>query len=323
MDEVKVYSDGSGQDGRIGAAAVLYREGKAPQILRFHLGSADDHTVYEAEAVGLTLAAKLIATEPNMPFPVSIFVDNQATIKSGEIFTTKPGHYILDKLRRMLAKIQNDHSRGKEDIVLRWISGHEGVIGNERADEEAKEAAKSPRNTSARMKLPLYLRNGTLLSSLSALKQAQKSQSAKRWAREWSLSPRHALATKYGADQPSNTFVKNVAHLTKRHISLLIWLRTGHVSLNQHLHRIKKMDTPNCPNCEDDRQEMIEHFLLMCPHYARERHALQTSLGRVAFSLPFILARPEASKHVIRFINDTKRLSDTFGNVTPSRPNDR
>ncbi|KAF9245438.1 hypothetical protein BU15DRAFT_13391, partial [Melanogaster broomeanus] len=109
--------------------------------------------------------------------------------------------------------------------------------------------------------------------------------------------------------------VKNISHLTKRHISLLIWLRTGHISLNQHLHRIKKSDTPNCPNCEDDRQETVEHFLLGCPQYAHERHVLQSSLGRVAFSLPFILTQPTAHEPVIRFINSTKRLNDTFGNV--------
>ncbi|KAF9232503.1 hypothetical protein BU15DRAFT_8806, partial [Melanogaster broomeanus] len=136
-----------------------------------------------------------------------------------------------------------------------------------------------------------------------------------RWAREWSTSPRHALASKWGADQPSNAFVKQVSHLTKRHISLLVWLRTGHISLNQHLHRVKNSETPDCPNCEDGKPETVEHFLLICPHYARERQALRSALGRVASSLPFILAQTRACEPLIRFVNNTKRLNDTFGNV--------
>ncbi|KIK75229.1 hypothetical protein PAXRUDRAFT_87994, partial [Paxillus rubicundulus Ve08.2h10] len=80
---------------------------------------------------------------------------------------------------------------------------------------------------------------------------------------------------------------------------------------------ISMLSTPNCPHCNDDRPETVEHFLLECPQYVRERHVLHTSLGRTAFSLPYLLTQRKACEPVIRFINDTKRLCETFGNVTP------
>lgn len=83
-DVVQVFTDRSGHNGGVGAAAVLIREGQAPRSLKYHLGSIRKHTVYEAEVVSLSLAAKLIATERNMIYPASIFIDNQAAIKSGE-----------------------------------------------------------------------------------------------------------------------------------------------------------------------------------------------------------------------------------------------
>lgn len=81
-DEIKIYSDGSGIDNKVGAAVLIRRGQQQPKTLRYHLGSTDDHTVYEAEAVGLTLATQLLSMEDDITFPVSIFVDNQATIKS-------------------------------------------------------------------------------------------------------------------------------------------------------------------------------------------------------------------------------------------------
>jgi hypothetical protein len=68
MDEedsaaVQVYTDRSGKDGLIGAAAMLYRNGRVKKRLRMLLGSEKDHTVPEAEGVGLMLGLELMRKE--------------------------------------------------------------------------------------------------------------------------------------------------------------------------------------------------------------------------------------------------------------------
>ena len=56
-DQTLVFTDGSCTNGLIGASAVLYIDYNHIATLRHHLGGAEHHTVFEAEAVGLILAA--------------------------------------------------------------------------------------------------------------------------------------------------------------------------------------------------------------------------------------------------------------------------
>ena len=62
-EEIKVYSDGSAHSGKVGAAAILRQEGKPDRTLKLHLGTTAQHTVYEAELVGMILGLHLIKTE--------------------------------------------------------------------------------------------------------------------------------------------------------------------------------------------------------------------------------------------------------------------
>ena len=114
---------------------------------------------------------------------------------------------------------------------------------------------------------------------------------------------------------PSNSFVKLTAPLPKKHIAMIIWLRTNHISLNLHLHRIRKADTPLCPHCKTT--ENLHHFLNNCPHYARARHIRRNELGRLADNIPYLLTNPEAIKPLIQYVNATGRLKNTFGNPHP------
>jgi hypothetical protein len=59
-DDIKIYTDGSGHNSHIGAAAVLFRGFNEPKIVRFHLGPKSKHTVYEGERIRHLLALNLL-----------------------------------------------------------------------------------------------------------------------------------------------------------------------------------------------------------------------------------------------------------------------
>ena len=78
-ENIKVYSDGSAQGGKVGAAAVLIQQGKAPRTLHYHLGTTEHHMVFEAELVGLILGLHLIKTVKTRTSYV-LGADNQAAL---------------------------------------------------------------------------------------------------------------------------------------------------------------------------------------------------------------------------------------------------
>ncbi|VDC04045.1 unnamed protein product [Peniophora sp. CBMAI 1063] len=112
--DIRVYTDGSGLDGQAGAAAVLARFDGLHDIrrtLRYHLGPLSEHTVYEAEALGVILGAHLLATEVERAAKtVSISLDNQPVIRASEQpHRAQPGHYLLDEFRQMMAGLVTAH----------------------------------------------------------------------------------------------------------------------------------------------------------------------------------------------------------------------
>ena len=77
----KVYCDGSGFEGGISAAVVLYDNNRIIKTLQLHLGAATEHTVHESELTGilLTLHLLLLLTK-QITNTIIIGLDNQATI---------------------------------------------------------------------------------------------------------------------------------------------------------------------------------------------------------------------------------------------------
>jgi len=81
MEKVQVFTDGSAIEGKVGAAAILLREGRPIRTLHFHLGSEGKHTVHKAELVGILLGLHLISTEKKGSTTFALGSDNQVGIK--------------------------------------------------------------------------------------------------------------------------------------------------------------------------------------------------------------------------------------------------
>jgi len=106
-ETIKVYSDGSAHNGKVGAAAVLTREGKPDRVLRLHMGSVEQHTVYKAELVGLLLGMHLITTERNRKKSCAIGLDNKAAIETLMMELTNPGHHLAAEALRIANLLKN------------------------------------------------------------------------------------------------------------------------------------------------------------------------------------------------------------------------
>ena len=167
----RVYTDGSGHDKKIGAAAVLYMNGKERKTLKYFLGSETEHTVYEAEAAAILLALHILTELKVERNKVKICTDNQAVLLGLQNQKPKPGHHLIDKIHDALEDFQvaqlrirgervegyrkgtgrtrlKDGSKGWIEwdleqtckVTFVWTPGHENIEGNERADEAAKDA---------------------------------------------------------------------------------------------------------------------------------------------------------------------------------------
>ncbi|KAJ3473536.1 hypothetical protein NLI96_g12952 [Meripilus lineatus] len=337
--KVRVYSDGSGIDGQIGAAAALYINGRIKGKLFYHLGKATDHTVYEAELVGVLLAQHLLRSI-NQPFyRATIGLDNQAVILATQNQQPKPAHYLLDAIHSESMELMKKQSRmhtptalrqpdwqpddrGVFDLSIHWTPGHMDFTENEDIDGDAKTAAQG--FTSPANKLPALLRKHPLPRSLSAARQANLADLKKRHTEQWKKSKRYTHRMKFiDPTMPSPKFLKSISNLTRPQAAIITQLRTGHAPLNEHLHRIKRSATPNCPHCGPGFTESVRHFLIQCRHHSRARYQMYRKLKRNAYNIEYLLQAPKAFPHVIKFIRDSNRLSNIFGDLETHPPKEQ
>jgi ribonuclease HI len=179
---VKIFTDGSMKDGKVGTAAVLIREGCEERTLKVCLGLDKEHEVYEVEVIALQLGLQLLLEEP-FAQSAAFCIDNQAVLRTIESGKAKLIPYALINLNTLLNKVLKEHRWIQLDT--QWIPGHEGVDGSEKVDAAAREAGEN--GCSGEDDLPTHLRGAIPINPTAA----------KRVLTERQLQLKHFLTAAY------------------------------------------------------------------------------------------------------------------------------
>ena len=306
-DSLIIYSDGSGINGKVGAAAV------SPDMShKAYLGPLTSFTVYSGELFGMTLALGMILKRATIHHSrkVILCIDNQAAIRaihklaaiSGQQFV-KVIVWLIDNVRRMGYEVQ-----------LHWVPAHIGIAGNEAADIAAKQATgwrQKKRRNNKLIEYDSYKVSWTP-KHVEVLKSAQKQAIAKittaSWCETWANETRgrtlHALEPK-----PRRKILNLHDGLDRELSSIAIQMRTGKIGLRYFLfkRKVKDIYSPKCPCGQGD--QTVEHVLFACRRHREQRKGVWSrERGRARYGelrLKTILTEPVSLKKAAIFMKET------------------
>ena len=132
-----IYTDGSGIAEHIGAAVYSPTTQSTDHE---YLGRHDTTNVYSAELTGIHPAMNMAERSPTHFLKCAIYVDSQSSIQAVNKPKQQSGQYIIANIYHRLDEIKQQ--RPDLSFQIGWVPGHMDILGNEKADEEAKKAAK-------------------------------------------------------------------------------------------------------------------------------------------------------------------------------------
>jgi len=266
-----MFTDGSRMESGAAGYAVEWKNGLSWKGVKTHMGYNQE--AFDAECVAIARALESASRRNTIPDRVTSVTDAQAAIR--RIASDEPGpgqRYALEAREHITAL-----RRAMPGIVIevRWCPAHEGVEGNEKADEWAKLAADEP---DARGVEGLeWLTNSDRPEARSmplprSLANIKREIAEKKWAEARKSAGGRTSKKKYKmpeSQRPDGA----VAGSTKRLASRFYQRKTGHCRTGQYLHWVKVRPTAQCWWCRCPTQTR-DHLLKGCPKWKGQQRTL-------------------------------------------------
>ncbi|XP_062705301.1 uncharacterized protein LOC134287466 [Aedes albopictus] len=244
-------------------------------------------TVFQAEVQAILECANICLKRNYRFAKICIFSDSQAALNALKAFTcqSKLVWECIISLKQLASR---------NEVTLYWVPGHCGILGNENADNLARQGAASSfvgpepfcgvPECALRMKLKTW-EMSTVESNWNA---TDTSKQAKRFIKPSAEKPRSLL------------------NLNKKDLRVITGLMTGHCPSKYHLSKIGKIQSSECRFCQTEN-ETAEHLLCNCGVLSNQRLAV---FGK-GFLEPLVIWRSNPN----RVINFIKRVVPSWDQV--------
>ena len=243
--EISVYTDGSKTDEGTGAGFFISNtDAKHSFKLPAHC------SVFQAEIVAIYQAC--ISLNDRTLQQINIFTDSQAAIKA--LYKTFSTSKTVQKCYDALQSLASHN-----DVRVCWVPGHQGIEGNEVADELAK---KGTTMDSISLDVPPPIQHYYNKKYLSLLNKTND---------EWKSSNSSKITKIFWpCYDMKNT--KSLLSLSRRECGLVVGITTGHCLTAQFAKKIGILTDDSCRKCKNtDTIESVEHIMCHCPALARTR----------------------------------------------------
>ena len=250
---VKVYTDGSKLDGRVGAGFCAEYPNDSPKQAFFHLGIYS--TVFQAEVLAMAKTevvkvevAKNLLLEKMQNQNIVVLVDSQAAIKA-LIKSSVTSITVLNCIRNLNRLGKQNH------VSIAWISEHAGVHGNDVADYVAKSGSKSKIDGHEPFIAVPYA------SCVSTVKE----WSPDRW-KSMRNKRKDCLRMKESVGWTTSRLIIRLLNLKRPQLNRVVQVLTGHCNLQRHNKTTGRAESSLCPKCSIE-DETPNHRVGNCKLY--------------------------------------------------------